>query len=211
MIKLYIFDQGGVVNRDFDCAPEAARRLGMSEAAFREAMAPDIMAFMRGEFLPAEFWRRFKARTGYAPPNGEDLWDSCFRPRVDPGTVALIAELGAKARVVSSTNTVLPHHETNLRLGHYKGLHKVYASHIIGSAKPEAGFWLKILEAEGVEPGEAFFTDDYPENVAAAASLGMAARLYTSAVRLRADLVELGAPLEAEPGVLAGRPSGGAA
>lgn len=195
MIKLYILDQGGVVNRDFDCAPEASRRLGITEAAFRAAMAPDIMAFMRGDFPPEEFWRRFKARTGLAPAGGEDLWESCFRPRLDQDTVDLVKELGARARVVSGTNTIGSHHEINLRLGHYEGLHKVYASHLIRAAKPEAGFWLHILEAEGVEPSEAFFADDYPENVAAAAALGITARLYTTAARLRADLLELGAPI----------------
>jgi len=195
MIKLYIFDQGGVVNRDFDCAPEASKRLGITVAQFRAAMGPDIMAYMRGEFPPSEFWRRFKARAGVGPAEGEDLWDTCFRPRVDAETQAIVRELAAKARVVSGTNTIGVHHETNIRLGHYEGLHAVYASHLIHAAKPEPEFWLHILKAEGVRPEEAFFTDDFPENIAAASALGLAARLYTSAARLRADLLDLGAPL----------------
>ncbi len=193
MIELYIFDQGGVLSRDFDIGPEAARRLGLPLPEFRALAAPDLMPFMRGEIDSAEFWRRFEARSGLRA--AEDYWRTLFRPRLDGETVKLVRELSRGARTVSGTNTIAVHHEINLALGHHDAVQAVYASHLMGFAKPEPEFWLAILEAEGVAPGRAFFVDDYPENVEAARSLGLEARLYVSAAELRRGLCALGAPV----------------
>jgi putative hydrolase of the HAD superfamily len=193
MIELYIFDMGGVLCRDFDIGPAAAHRLGIGVSQFRAFIEPDIMAFMRGDLGGAEFWRRFEARSGLAVP--EDYWTTLFRPRLDLPTVDLVRELAAGARTVCGTNTIAEHYAIHCAGGQYEGFHAVYASHLMGSAKPEPEFWLDILEAEGVPPERAFFVDDFPENVEAAGALGIESRLYVSAEVLRADLIALGAPL----------------
>ena len=210
MIELYIFDMGGVLVRDFDIGPEAARRLGIGVGDFRACMEPDIMAFMRGEFDGQEFWRRFGARSGL--DIHENYWATLFRPRLDRPTIDLVHELAAGAlaegsRVVCGTNTIEEHYAIHKAQGQYGGFHAVYASHLMGTAKPEPGFWLDILEAEGVRPERAFFVDDFPENVEAARALGIESRLYVSAEVLRTDLVALGAPLGS--GVLDGVPRAG--
>lgn len=196
MIELYIFDQGGVLSRDFEVAPEAARRLGIGTDEFKRLAAPDMQAFMRGEFDSAEFWRRFESRSGLRA--SEDYWATLFRPTLDEGTVALARELGRSARVVGGTNTIAVHYGIHLALGQYECLQRVYASHLMGSAKPEPEFWLSILEAEGVRPERAFFVDDYAENVEGARRLGIHARLFVGAAELRRELVSLGAPVAAD-------------
>jgi putative hydrolase of the HAD superfamily len=198
MIELYIFDMGGVLVRNFDIGPEAARRLGIDVGDFRAFMEPDLMPFMRGDIDGAEFWRRFGARSGLGI--SEDYWTTLFRPRLDGPTVDLVHELAAGAlaegsRVVCGTNTIEEHYAIHKAQGQYGGFHAVYASHFMGTAKPEPGFWLDILEAEGVRPERAFFVDDFPENVEAARALGIESRLYVSADVLRADLLALGSPL----------------
>lgn len=196
MIKLFIFDQGGVICRDFDVGPEAASRLGITVAEFRRLIAPDIQAFMRGELDSREFWDRFAFRSGHRAE--EDYWATLFRPSIDAATVELIEELRAgcrrrgSGRVVGGTNTIAVHYGIHKERKQYDCLDKVYASHLLGKAKPEPEFWLSILEAEGVRPEEAFFTDDFPENVEAAARLGIHARLYRDAPSLRRDLAALG-------------------
>ena len=65
--------------------------------------------------------------------------------------------------------------------GDYSFFNQTYASNKIGCAKPDPHFFELILEAEETEAGDAFFTDDKAENVAAAASLGIHAELFTSA------------------------------
>lgn len=201
MIELYIFDQGGVISRDFMIGPEASRRLGVSLADFRRFVAPDDQAFMRGDFDSAEMWRRFEARSGVRA--AENYWATLFHPHIDPPTFELVEELrsglreAGAGRVVGGTNTIAEHYAIHSAQGEYACFDFVYASHLMGRAKPEPEFWLDILKAEGVQPERAFFTDDYPENVEAAARLGLAARLYVGADALRRDLLELGAPIEA--------------
>jgi putative hydrolase of the HAD superfamily len=193
MIKLYIFDEGGVLIRNHMVLPAVAESLGLAPEALRKLLPPDMEAYSRGDFDGAEFWRRFQARTGLRP--SDNSWGAHFKPTRDEPTFALVRELARGARVVCGTNTIDCHHDINERLGMYDCFHTVYASHLMRRVKPEPGFWLDILEAEGVAPGDAFFTDDSPENVEAARALGLESRLYVDAASLRRDLAALGAPV----------------
>ena len=69
--------------------------------------------------------------------------------------------------------------------GDYAFFNQTYASNKIGCAKPDPHFFELILEAEGMQAQDSFFTDDRAENVAAAASLGIQAELFTSPAELR--------------------------
>ncbi|MBU0926177.1 MAG: HAD-IA family hydrolase [Spirochaetes bacterium] len=198
MIDLYIFDEGGVLIRNHMILNDVAAAMGMEPGALRGLLPPDMGPFSRGDIDEAEFWRRFEARTGIKP--AEKYWATRFKPTRDEPTFALVRELARGARVVCGTNTVDSHHVINEELGMYECFHAVYASHIIHRVKPEPGFWLDILEAEGVSPERAFFTDDSQENVDAAEALGIRSRLYTDAETLRRDLVALGAPVRATGG-----------
>jgi putative hydrolase of the HAD superfamily len=192
MIELFIFDMGGVVCRDFDIVPAAAARLGMPAEEFRIRAAPAMPAFMRGEIDAEEFWWRFEAATDIRP--GEDYWTTLFSPTVDEPTERLIRELkdGGPVRVVCGTNTIDAHYRIHRGLGQYDCFDWVYASHLMGSAKPDPEFWLRILREEGTDPERAFFVDDNPENVDAAKALGIESRLYVSAAALRRDLLAIG-------------------
>ena len=190
MKKLYIFDQGGVLSLGFDVGPEAARRIGISLAEFRRLADFDMYALLSGHVSCEEYWRRFEKRSGLTI--AEDYWETLFNPSLDAATAAIVRELGAHVRVVGGTNTIAPHYAFHLREGHYTCLHKVYASHLMGVAKPCPDFWLQILEAEGVEADEARFFDDMPENIEAARALGIDASLYVSAEGLREELLSRG-------------------
>lgn len=195
MIDLYIFDQGGVLLRDFYVLPEAAARLGMQPEELRRLLPPDMFEYSRGMIDGPEFWRLFEVRTGIKVP--EDYWRTLFSPRADPPTFALLRELASSSRVVCGTNTIDCHHEIIGRLGLYDCYHKVYASHLMHLVKPESAFWLRILEEEGVAAERAFFADDTPANVEAAGRLGIHAQLYVDAATLRRDLAAVGAPVSA--------------
>src|SRR4029450_10433450 len=65
--------------------------------------------------------------------------------------------------------------------------------------KPEPALYQLALDRHGLSADSTVFVDDIPANVAAAASLGMAALNFTDAERLRADLVRLGLLGEPEP------------
>ena len=69
--------------------------------------------------------------------------------------------------------------------GDYSFFNQTYASNKIGLAKPSKDFFLAILEAEGMEAKDTFFTDDKIENCQAAQRLGINAQHFTSAKELK--------------------------
>ena len=185
-VGLYIFDMGGVVSRGTDVAPLIAERLGISREELLRLSQPELEGLQAGKVSPAELWERFSERSGIRVT--EELWGHFFKPRLDPDVVVLIRELGSRGRVVCGTNTIEPHYDIHLALGDYSCFSAVYASHLIGLVKPDPAFFLHILEAEGVEASEAFFTDDVAANVDAARRLGIDSVLFTGAKALRAHL-----------------------
>jgi len=68
----------------------------------------------------------------------------------------------------------------------------VYASHLMGVSKPEPDFWLRILEAEGRTAEQAFFVDDFAENVDAARRLGIRSHRFTDVETLVRELETAG-------------------
>jgi glucose-1-phosphatase len=190
-IDLFIFDEGGVMIRDFYVLPEMARLLGLDQGTLGEMIRPDMGDYSRGRIDGAEFWRRFSLRTGIRP--GADYFASLFHPSPIQESFALVKELAARHRIVCGTNTIDSHHGYNGSHGYYEGFHKVYASHLLGEAKPDREFWLAILEEERVSPERCFFVDDMQANIDAAASLGMETWLFSDPIALRTHLEALGA------------------
>jgi len=62
----------------------------------------------------------------------------------------------------------------------------------LGVAKPDPAVYTAVLTALEAEPGGVTFVDDRPDNVAAAAALGLRAFVFTDPATLAADLDLLG-------------------
>jgi glucose-1-phosphatase len=105
----------------------------------------------------------------------------------------LLEELVRFNRVVllANTNRIHWHHlMTNypiLRIAHAQ-----YASHEIGTAKPDPTCYRRVLKHEGYQAHDAIFIDDKAENTAAALHLGMAAITYTGRPALERGLHAMG-------------------
>ncbi len=190
MMDLFIFDMGGVLAGNCDIAPEAALRLGLPVDRFRELARPGLDACMAGRMGTGEFWDRFRADSGLAA--AEDYWATLFRPVPDPEMERLARALKPFGRVVCGTNTLDVHYDILRDRGFYDPFDAVYASHLLGICKPDPGFWLRILEAEGREADRAFFVDDAEENVRAARGLGIRSHEFRDAASLVRDLGEAG-------------------
>jgi putative hydrolase of the HAD superfamily len=196
MVKLYIFDMGGVVAHNAAIVGAIAAHLGISEDEFFRGTGSDpaashtspyhlgdISAIMRGEIDSAQFWNNFTRRTGIAVPG--DPWYDFFYPALDKGTTAIIAGLRSRGcRVVCGTNTLEAHYRKHREQGDYSVFDTVYASHLMGLIKPDPAFWRFILEKEQRRPEEAFFVDDLEENIRAAKTLGLNAHLFDGAENL---------------------------
>ena len=193
---LFIFDMGGVVTNTFLPA-QLYRKLNITNDDFLKICASgkeDIWKlFQIGKITPSQFWSSFNENAAALneeafkklPPVEHDLFRLFFHPSKNPETVELIQQLKKKHRVVCGTNTIDSHWENHMERGDYAFFNQTYASNKIGCAKPDPHFFELILEAEGMQAQDSFFTDDRAENVAAAASLGIHAELFTSPAELR--------------------------
>ena len=189
MIALYIFDMGGVVSLGTDVSARISDFLSLDRPDLRELTRAEFDSLVRGQITVAEFWRRFSRLTGREVE--EDLWGTLFQPRPNRAVLELVQGLKEKGRVVVGTNTIAPHYRIHQENGDYAVFDAVYASHLIGLAKPDPAFYNHILGAEGCRPEQAVFIDDLEANVAAGRQLGIHALLYRSAGRLRRQLRQL--------------------
>jgi putative hydrolase of the HAD superfamily len=189
MLQLYIFDMGGVVSRNTNVAPEISAYLEFNGAEMIEFARDDFKALTTGVISVKEFTRRFSMKSGR--PIESDLLNRFFHPELDPDVVATIETLKNGARVVVGTNTITPHYRIHLQKGDYEFFDAVYASHLMGLAKPDPDFYTYILEQEGCSPEQAVFIDDLPVNVEAAGNLGIHSFVFTDADRLKEDLAAL--------------------
>ncbi len=184
----YIFDMGNVLSLNVDVVPAIAAELGIDAAEIAAFSGNDFDELSVGAIDADRYWEAFNRRFGVRVR--EDLLITRFHPVLDQRVKNLILALKrGGSRVVCGTNTFEKHYLHHLRRGDYDVFDKVYASHLLGVAKPSPEFFLRILGEESWRPGEVVFVDDMPANVRAAADLGIHAVLYTACEDLEALLL----------------------
>ncbi len=187
-MRLFIFDMGGVMVDGFDVTVALAPELDLEVSELRAMLhtaGTDLLH--EGKITAADYWARFQALTGLTLPG--EPWRDYFAPVRRPAMYALVERLkDAGARVVVGTNTIDTHYEIHIANGDYDVFDHVYASSVMRASKPDPAFWLRILAAEGARPDETVFVDDMPENVAAAASLGIMAVQFESQEQVIAEV-----------------------
>jgi HAD superfamily hydrolase (TIGR01509 family) len=189
MLKLYIFDMGGVVSLNTDVSEQISARLGLDTGNLWELMREEIVSLMAGSITAAEFWRQFSSKRDLQVD--EDLWALTFQPRPNREVIETIRALKTEARVVVGTNTIEPHYQVHSKNGDYDIFNRVYASHQIGLVKPDPAFYTYILNSENCSPAETVFVDDAEINVEAARKLGIHGLRFEGAAKLRRDLAAL--------------------
>lgn len=189
---LFIFDMGGVVTSTFSM-DSMYKSLKMDSKEFmaicKNGSSNIFSDYTKGKIDAPQFWVSFNERIKDRDidPVTHDLFRLYFHPVLNEGTVKIINKLKKKHRVVCGTNTIQSHWENHMERGDYAFFHQTYASNKIGEEKPDENFFKVILEAEGVLPENAFFTDDRIENVEAAKKVGINAVLFESAEKLNKE------------------------
>lgn len=112
---------------------------------------------------------------------------SAMRPRPDVlASVARARELG-RVTLLTNNNPLVEEHLPVLApdLVPLFGHEHLRSSSRYGARKPDPQVFERVLEAYDEPAEHTFFVDDLPENVAGAASVGIAAHLYTDPDALR--------------------------
>ena len=186
MKKLYIFDMGGVVSTDGGVFARISDYLNISGEELFSIAGESEVELSEGRITAQEFWQRFSRASGKIIK--EELFGKFFDPRLNKGTVTIIENLKKENRVVCGTNTIEPHYLTRVERGDYQLFDDLYASHLLGIAKPKAAFFEYILRKEQIEAGEAVFIDDDQKNIESAARLGLEAVLFRDAGTLKKEI-----------------------
>ncbi len=194
-IKAVLFDCGGVVLRPQDNGTyqrweahfgyqpgELAQRLWSSDA-YRRAEV--------GQLSEDAFWAEIAPSLPLDAPEQierlrTELWD-VFTPNTD--VLAWVGRLHACCKVAILSNaTEILDEMLRSRFHIADCFDAIYNSARLGVAKPDAAIFNQVLRSLKVAPAESLFIDDRPENVAAAARLGMHVLWYVGDQELSRQL-----------------------
>lgn len=203
-VEHVVFDLGGVVLAGPARLPEIARRIGapadVTPEDFRNAYNAPRLAYDRTSDSRA-YWSAVAAAVGAPEPDAaavaalSDL-DTAGWLGTDPGTLDLIAELhGAGVRLAVLSNAPASIGAAVRCLPWARAFEHYVISGEIGMVKPDLAIYHALLEQLDAPADRVLFTDDRPENVTGAQSVGIRAVAFTSADALRASLVSAGLPV----------------
>lgn len=186
-VKNLIFDLGGVI---IDLLPtrtvEAFSALsGVLPDDVRKAYMkePEFFAFERGEISDAEFRSAVQRILSFEATVHEfnQAWNAMLVD-LPVSKLYLLEKLKSQYTValLSNTNhihidfvnrTMLPLVSDKTELDDY--VHISYYSHLMGKRKPEPEIFHQVIDENAFNPSETLFFDDNPENIQAAARLGI--------------------------------------
>ncbi|MEV0531929.1 HAD family hydrolase [Kitasatospora sp. NPDC050463] len=148
---------------------------GLTRSEWAGAIARDLAA----AGLPAEPARELAAAFTHVPA------------RADAAVVDLLRRARVRCRVVLVSNATVWLEEDLAALGLADLAEDVVNSAQVGAAKPDRRIYEVAAERARTTPGRCLFVDDRPENVEAAARLGMTGLLYREPADLRRALAPL--------------------
>jgi len=189
-----IFDLGGVLvwtRWENFCKPLGLAAGLDSQSVMQKLIEGDAYnPFMRGEFGAPEFCRRLRSQFGIDWPDSliTEAWQSIIEPHAE--IAGVIESLAKSYRLVMGSNTDVLHYAAGINvqpaLEHFDG---AILSCEVGALKPDEAFFKRGADLLRLNVEECLFTDDRPENVAAANASGIAAFQFKSVASLKLDLL----------------------
>lgn len=196
-IRAVIFDYGMVLSNPQD--PVAHRNLmsttGLDPETFERLYWRDRHDYDLGRLNGLTYWAKIAENAGrtFTPGQVQTLiendvlmWAS-LNERMLAWATAL-QEAGLATAILSNMGAELLRYmrQEFAWLGHFT--HHSWSCEL-GIAKPDPAIYTWTCEKLGVQPGEALFLDDKPENIRAAEQVGLHAIQFRSVDQLQQDLV----------------------
>jgi HAD superfamily hydrolase (TIGR01509 family) len=194
-VTIVFWDLGGVILRTEN--PERRRaweaRLGLAEGDLAKIVfnGPASVEAMLGHASADDVWASVGSRLGLTVDEGDTLRADFFATdRIDEELVRFIRRIRPRARVGLISNAwpeIRGLLETQWGLA--DAFEPLVLSAEVGLAKPDPRIFRLALEWAQVEPSQAAFVDDFPENVEAAAALGMRPVLFQTPKQAQDEVV----------------------
>ncbi|MBI1324854.1 HAD-IA family hydrolase [bacterium] len=204
-IETVIFDFGNVIAH-FDYRI-AANRLGeplglsgerLMERATSLGFRNLLMDFESGRVGPDAFVAELKVRLGLpqSPSQITADWADIFTANEPVHALAHeLGDSGVKLVLGSNTNAIHASHFVRQFDSLLSRFESLVFSHEVGAMKPADAFYRRCVEVSGSPAARCVFIDDMLENVEGAKAAGLQALHFDNAVKLKADLLALGLPL----------------
>ena len=202
-MKSIIFDYGGVLclHPPQDEVAEFAALWDLPAGEFLKHFWAHRVAYDRGNLTPEEYWRRFAEAAGRPAADGRleemvrrdiGFWLHLSQPMI--AWAREVKRAGYRTALLSNLPRSLGEHLV-ARCDFIRHFDHLTLSYEVGAAKPEERIYRHCLEGLRVEPQEALFLDDRPENIRAARALGIAGVLFETPAKFAAeDGAKLGLP-----------------
>jgi putative hydrolase of the HAD superfamily len=203
-IRAVIFDLGRVLV-DFDHAIAGSKIALLAgktpseiQALFFESEL--VQSFEAGTISPRVFFAGVQQRLDLDIPFEQFvlIWNSIFyMTEANKAANSMLGILRPRYTLAMLSNINVLHYEYLKKTTPIFGsFHHLFASCEMGFVKPDERIYKAALGRLGVEPREAFYTDDRPEMVAAACGLGIRGFLFTGPGQLEKDLAGCGVYLK---------------
>lgn len=192
MIKLILFDMGGVTHYDHRdrFLKKFCKTTGLDLKTLHKRCFPETWHQLdKGMISFPTAWSRIKKNIPYYDQLPSGFKEAGFKMDKNTGVVALVKQLKNTHRVGMLSNMS---HSLYVRL---KAKHfpfhlfrPLYLSYRMKMRKPEAQIFRTIAKQQGLAPSEILFIDDKQRNVKAAKKCGWKAIHFTSLTQLKKDL-----------------------
>jgi epoxide hydrolase-like predicted phosphatase len=195
-IKAIYFDLGGVIVRTEDktLRTELGQRFGMSYDQIDRFVfgCETAKKASIGLISEEQHWRDVARRLGQPESEWQSIADAFFGgDRIDRNLLAFIESVrpALKTGVISNAWDGL--RDYMRKNGFLAPFDEVIVSAEVGIVKPDARIYQLALDKFGLQPAEAVFVDDMPENIAACQALGMQGVQFQTAGQALADVKNL--------------------
>ncbi|MDP2927266.1 MAG: HAD family phosphatase [Candidatus Omnitrophota bacterium] len=199
-IKVLLFDLGRVLV-DFDHLRSAQRISVFCSKTPRQIYdlffeSGATIAFEAGKITPEDFYLQVKQMLDLklSYDSFEPIWnDIFFLSAKNRSVFGLVNALRANYKIAMISNINILHYEYLKKNFPVFGVFdKVFLSFQLGLIKPDKKIYNRVIRDLGVRPQEIFYTDDRPELVESAKSLGIRGCVFTKFGQLISDLGDSG-------------------
>jgi putative hydrolase of the HAD superfamily len=152
--------------------------------------------FEAGKLSPEEFFSKIKEALGLRMEYDDFLpvWNGIFfLSEENKALYGLVKELRKRYKVLLLSNiNVLHYNYLKEHFPVFDAFHAVVTSFETGAVKPDPRIYRKALEALAMPAQTVFYTDDRPELIDGAKSLGIKGFVYRGVEQLKIDLSSCG-------------------
>ena len=199
-IKILLFDLGRVLV-DFDHLRSAQRIAAFCSKTPRQIYdlffeSGATIAFEAGKITPEDFYLQVKQMLDLklSYDSFEPIWnDIFFLSAKNRSVFGLVNNLRVNYKIALLSNINILHYEyLKKNFPVFGAFDRIFLSFQMGLVKPDKKIYNRVIRDLGVSPQEIFYTDDRPELMESAKSLGIRGCVFTNFGQLISDLEDSG-------------------